>query len=165
MWWLVFLGVILLIIVYLLFVPIVLFIDTEQNIYYLQLKGLAKASLQSDEIEILKIKLKLLFFNFYVFPFKPKTTSAKVQKNKTIKKKSKKKEFKKVLKVVKTFKVKQFKIDIDTGDCIFNAKLYPLFAMLNYKYGGFHVNFQNKNALLLVIENRPIRIIKSFINH
>ena len=165
MWWLVFLGVILLIIVYLLFVPIVLFIDTEQNIYYLQLKGLATASIQADEIEILKIKLKLLFFNFYVFPFKPKTTSAKVQKNKTIKKKSKKKEFKKVLKVIKTFNVKQFKIDIDTGDCIFNAKLYPLFAMLNYKYGGFHVNFQNKNALLLVIENRPIRIIKSFINH
>ena len=165
MWWLVLLGVILLIIVYLLFVPIVLFIDTEQNIYYLQLKGLATASIQADELEIIKIKLKLLFFNFYVFPLKPKTTSPKVQKNKTIKKKSKKKEFKKVLKVIKTFNVKQFKIDIDTGDCIFNAKLYPLLAMLNYKYGGFHVNFQNKNVLLLVIENRPIRIIKSFINH
>lgn len=86
------------------------------------------------------------------------------QTKKTKKKRSKDINFKTLLRVLKSFKVRQFQIDIDTGNCISNAKLYPVFAFLNYYKGGFNINFENRNKVLLSIENRPIRIIKSFIN-
>lgn len=57
-----------------------------------------------------------------------------------------------------------FYLNIDTGDCISNAKLYPLFAFFNYKGGNFNINFEGKNRLALHIQNRPIKIIKTFFN-
>ena len=53
---------------------------------------------------------------------------------------------------------------MDTGNCILNAKLYPLFALLNYYTGNFYINFQGRNQLVLLVKNRPIDIIKSLIN-
>ena len=146
--------------------PIVMVIDTRGNQYCIHLKGLAKANVVADEKEIFKIKLKVLFFNFNFYPLNKKT---KVLYNNEKKKKPKKRyskqvSFKTGLRVLKSFKIKQFDMNLDTGDCIYNAKLYPIFAFLNHYRGGFHINFQGRNHLILVLENRPIRIIKSFIN-
>lgn len=155
------------ILTYVVFIPIILHIDTVKNNYYLQLKGIAKANLLADETEIIKVKLKVFFFIFYIYPLKQRKSCANVKKTKKkpAKKKSQRIGLKKFLKLSKTFEIKQFRMDIDTGNCITNAKLYPIFALLNYKYGGFHVNYKDQNALLLNLENRPIRIIKSFINN
>ncbi|WP_157961199.1 hypothetical protein [Lutibacter citreus] len=60
--------------------------------------------------------------------------------------------------------MKKFLINIDTGDPILNAKLYPIFSLLNISKGNFNVNFKNINQLTLHLENRPIDIIKSYIN-
>ncbi len=53
---------------------------------------------------------------------------------------------------------------MDTGDVVKNAKLYPAFAFLNYHVGGFNINFQGRNQLAVRLQNRPIDIIKLFIN-
>ncbi len=68
------------------------------------------------------------------------------------------------LRLLKSFRIKQFLLNVDTGNCISNAKLYPVFAFLNYRVGGFNINFQGRNQLVLHIQNRPIHIIRSFIN-
>ena len=73
-------------------------------------------------------------------------------------------DIKKVRRMLRTFKVKEFLLDFDSGNCITNAKLYPVFVYLNYQIGGFHINFQGRNQLVLQLHNRPIHIIKSFIN-
>ena len=166
MYLLLFLGLLFLLILYILWTPIILFIDTNTNEYYIQLKGLAKASIEKDKVEFLKIKLTLFFFNFYFFPFGQDKKN--IQK-KNIKKASSKKGNKRIsiktgLRLLKSFKVKRFLLDIDTYDCICNAKLYPIFAFLNYKIGGFNINFEGRNKMVLLMENRPIYIIKSFIN-
>jgi len=146
--------------------PIVMVIDTRGNQYYIHLKGLAKANVVNDEKEIFKIKLKVLFFNFNFYPLNKKTKVLydNEKKKKPKKRYSKQVSFKTGLRVLKSFKIKQFDMNLDTGDCICNAKLYPIFAFLNHYRGGFHINFQGRNHLILVLENRPIRIIKSFIN-
>jgi hypothetical protein len=160
-----FLSVLFLLVICLLLVPIILFIDTNTNQYYIQFKGLAKVSIEANEEEILKIKLKLLFMNFDFYPL----TKHKKRNKKThlTKAKSKKKQnrfnLKTGLRLLKTFKVKQFVMAIDTGDCIYNAKLYPVFAFLNYRIGNFNINFVGRNQLVLHLENRPIYILKSFI--
>lgn len=161
-----FLSVLIVLVICLLLVPIILFIDTNTNQYYVQFKGLAKVSMEANEEEFLKIKLKLLFMNFDFYPLTK--NKKRIKKNHLTKAKSKKKQnrfkLKTGLRLLKTFKVKQFVLEIDTGDCIYNAKLYPIFAFLNYRIGSFNINFIGKNHFLLCLENRPIYILRSFIN-
>ena len=150
---------------YLLFLKMVLYIDTANNEYYVQAKGLVKAKIESHETELIQIKFNTLFLKFSFFPLrkskkkrkKTKTDKASVSRHRTV-------EIQKLLRIIKTFKVVQLLVDIDTGDCITNAKLYPPFALMNYYGGQFSVNFEGRNRLLLNVQNRPIRIIKSFIN-
>ena len=160
----IFLILFLLLILYLLFIPIVLFIDTTTNEYYIKLKGLAKASIETDSKELLRIKLKFLFFNYYFFPLK-KNSAAK--KKKKVKKneirKMKRGRIRKGLRMLSSFNVKKVMLDIDTGNWILNAKLYPLFGFLNHHIGTFNVNFNGMNRMALHMQNRPIYILKSLI--
>ena len=152
---------------YLLLVPIILSINTQKNDYYIQLKGLAKANFEPHEEELLRIKLKVFFMTFYFYPIDEYYKRKRVKKLKSKKHKIKSRKhlsLKKGLQVLKTFKVKQFVIDMDTGDVVKNAKLYPAFAFLNYHVGGFNINFQGRNQLAVRLQNRPIDIIKLFIN-
>lgn len=149
----------------LLLVPIQIYINTANNQYYLQLKGVARANLEGDTEEVIRIKLKVFFTNFYFYPLK-KIGAAKPKKLKksTVKKPKKGIPVKKIRRVLNSFKVKELFVDIDTDDYISNAKLYPVFAFLNYYRGGFNINFEGRNQVVLFIQNRPIHIIKSFIN-
>ena len=162
---LIILFVFLLFVIYLLLTPITLFIDTESHQYYIQLRGLAKASIMQHDKEILIVKLKVLFLKFYVYPLNylglDKRNKHKIN---NIKKKRMLIKIKRILNILKTFRVKRFFVNIDTGNSYLNARLYPLFALLNYNRGNFHVNFEGQNQLVLLVKNRPIHIIKSIIN-
>ena len=155
----------LLLLVFLLLVPIIICIDTTSNQYYLELKGLIKANLEKHETEIFRIRLHVLFMTFYMYPLKKKSLNKQKKDNKKHVNKPKNHiTFNRFFKILKTFKIKQFFINMDTGNCILNAKLYPLFALLNYYTGNFYINFQGRNQLVLLVKNRPIDIIKSLIN-
>ena len=159
--------VFLLLLLYLSMIPIVLFIDTKTNQYYLQVKGLVKASIESHEKELISIRLKVFFLSFYFYPLRNIgiSNNKRLLKSRGNKKKiGKRMDLEKGLRMLKSFKVKRFLFDIDTGDCILNAKLYPLFALLNYHFGGFIVNFEGRNRVELHIYSRPIYLIKSFMN-
>lgn len=156
---------ILLLILSLLLMPVVLFIDTATNQYYIQLPGLAKASVESHQEEFIRIRLKLFFLSFYFCPLKNNgSKKTKKTENKVVKKKGKRLDFAKVLRIIKSIKVKRLLVDIDTGDGILNAKLYPILALLNYKIGKFNINFEGRNRFVLHLYSRPIYIIKSFMN-
>jgi len=147
----------------LLFVPIQIFIDTDTGKYYVGLKGLAKASFEPDEKELLRVRLKVLFYEHYFYPLtkpsKPKPTKSKKTKPK------RRIKFRKVVRLLKSFEVKRFTLDMDTGDYVVNAKMYPIFVFLNQYVASFHINFEDRNRLVMDIRNRPYRILKTFINH
>jgi len=150
---------------YLLFMKMVLYVDTANNEYYVQAKGLVKAKIETHDTELIQIKLNTLFMKFSFFPLgKSKKKKKKTKADKTIVHKRNTIEIQRLFRITRTFKVVQLLVDVDTGDCITNAKLYPPFAFVNYYGGQFRVNFEGRNRLLLHVENRPIRIIKSFIN-
>ncbi|MDJ0646860.1 MAG: hypothetical protein QNJ57_12835 [Flavobacteriaceae bacterium] len=161
------LSLLLLMLIYLLLAPIILYINSSDNDYYVRLPGILKACLLADKEEVLKVKIKILFMSFYFYPLRkdkaPKELK-KIEGRAARKKRKRTMNFKMGLRLLRSFKVKRFFVNIDTGDCISNAKLYPVFAFLNYRYGGFAINFENKNELILKLQNRPIYIIKSFIN-
>ena len=155
----------LLLLVALLLVPIIICIDTTSNQYYLQLQGLIKAHLENHDAEIFRIRINVLFMKFYIYPLKKKSINKQKKDDKRhLTKLKKNMSFSRFFKILRTFKIKQLFINMDTGNCILNAKLYPLFALLNYTAGNFHINFQGRNQFVLLVKNRPIDIIKSFIN-
>ncbi len=154
--------VFLLVVLYVLLIPIILFIDTDTNEYYVQVKGLAKASLEPIKVELLRVKLTVLFMTFYFYPLKYKWFKRNEKKQKSLNKQPI--NLNKIVRILKSFKVKRMLLKIDTGDPILNVKLYTIFSLLNYSAGNFSVNFKNKNQLALHIENRPIDMIRSFIN-
>ena len=73
MYWIIILILLLFLILYLLLIPIVLLIDTATNQYYIQLKGLAKASVERHVEELIRIKLKITFLCFYFYPLRKKS--------------------------------------------------------------------------------------------
>ena len=158
---------IILILVALLFTPIIICIDTVKDHYYIQLKGLLKIYVEANKTAILHIRVHTFFKDFYFYPLQQKKHQKKKTKKTVKKTKSKRKRkvtLTMILRLLKSFKVKKFQIDLDTSNCITNAKLYPLFAFLNYRYGGFNINFDGRIKVLLHLENRPIKILTSFIN-
>lgn len=157
--------ILILFIVGVLFIPMELYIDTNTNQYYARLKGLAIASIEQDKEEIFRIRLKIPFKDFLFYPLKKLGMPKKSTKKKRKKKSKGRLTPKTMLRLLKSFKIKKLKVDIDTGDCITNAKLYPVFAFLDYYIGGFHINFEGRNQMVLLLRNRPIYIIRSFINY
>jgi hypothetical protein len=156
----------LMVIISLLLVPIKFYVNTTTQQYYLQIMGLAKVSIEADEIQWIRLKLKVLFFSFFFYPLKAiGSRKEKIKKVNPKKKKSRNRmNYKTFIRIMKSFNVEKFYLNIDTGNCIYNANLYPLFALLNYRMEGFRINFRGNNQLQLVVKNRPIRIIKAFIN-
>lgn len=155
--------ILILVMGYLLLMPIELFIDTAENEYYIQAKGLMKISVETDAKELILLRLKLPFYNFKIYPLK---ASIKTKKVKSTQKKKVKNLFKlkKGLQLLKSFKVKLFRLDLDTGNYVQNAQLWSAYPIFNQFPGRININFEGRNELLLSIQNRPIYIIKSFIN-
>ena len=89
------------------------------------------------------------------------------QKKKTGKKPSRNPKFRvsQLKGLLRSFRVKAFRLELDTGDPILNARLYPLFLLMDRRMGDIHMNFMNRNHILLQITNRPINLLKAFINH
>jgi hypothetical protein len=168
---LVIIAVLLLLLGYLLWMPILLKIDTDTDEYYLQIKGLAKATLMGDEREVLMLKLNVLFLKFNFYPLRKigslkKDRTGKVGKEDVVKKKKNwKNQSRRAWRVLKSFEVKKLLVEMDTGDYVLNAKLYPVFYLLNMGKGSFSINFNDRNRLALIVQNRPIYILKSIINN
>ncbi len=166
--WLIIIGILLLILVLLLFAPLNLIVNTTNNDYRLYCPGIFSVSAIGDRTEILIMKMRFFFFNYNYYPFGPPEGQKKLKAGKAEKKKRKRSFKRPTLKqarqLIRSFKVKTFWINLDTGDPVRNAKYYPLFAFLNYRYGGFNINFEGRNELALHMQNRPIYILKSFIN-
>ena len=152
----------LLVVMYVLWIPVILYVDTATDQYYLKLKGLSKASIEQHDKQLLKIKLSVLFLKFNIYPLK-QLNLYKQKKSHHTKKKRTHMSISKSLQVLKTFKVERLFMDIDTGNYLLNAQLYPLVIFLNYNNGNFHINFQGRNQLVLHLQSRPIYIIKKLL--
>jgi len=160
-------GIVLMVFGWMLFATLRLYIDTAENQYYVQLKGLMAARIVPSD-DFFHIKFRIPFYTFRYNPFeerKPKKeTKKKPKKSPSAKKKKKRKTWSTNLDLIKsllaTFKVKHCVIDLDTGNYPLNAKLVPVFTLLNHGPVNMRANFRGKSYLFLEIENRLVRFIK-----
>ena len=155
---------------WLLFAPISLNIDSRKNKYLINWGGLGNLTLIPDKEE--------WFFNFKIGFWKKKIFLSSLierQRRKDEKesepgKKKKKtkisffKTRRKIRRFVTSFNVRVCRINLDTDDYYWNALLIPVVQLVNK--GNLHrivINFKNKNDVLLIIENRLIKVLYSIL--
>ena len=69
---------------------------------------------------------------------------------------------KKLIRVLKTFRVTEWQLAVDTGDHTVNAQWYPM-NFLPYTYKNLQINFIDENYLVLKMRNRPWKIVFAFL--
>lgn len=170
MFWILFFGIILFLLLWLLFAPIYFRVEWNDNRRQaaLQWRGIFQARLHAVEGEW-EVQLNVLFFKkrwplmrLLTAPSKPKKPKAKRSSSKSWKPKH---PFRMFRRLWRSFHLIRFRWHLDTDDYVLNAYLFPLFQLTHPKKKlDWAINFNGKNELLLVIENRLGRILYAFIS-
>lgn len=65
--------------------------------------------------------------------------------------------------VGRTFRLRTCEVDLDTGDYVLNAYLYPVFARLTRRNCRLRVGFNGKTHVRIRVENRLYRMLFAFL--
>lgn len=159
--WLIIFLILSLILLWIFFTPLELDIDTRIPQASLRWISIGRAIvIYEDEKWLLKIRI--LFFSRQwdleelIFREKKKKRIKKVKR-----KRKKTMGLRKIFNLLKTFRVTQWQMAIDTGDNVRNAWLYSL-NFLPYAHGHLYVNFFDENYLLLKIRNALWKLAYAF---
>ena len=164
--WLIPLSLLILLLLWLLFAPIQLRVDTVNNRYEAGIWGLIKFWVEYKEGKI-RFRLRVLFFEVNMKRGKKK----KSKKDRPKKKKRRRPKMKTMLRIARaafgSIKVKEFTIAIDTDDYTWNARLWPLVPVLHRWGIHLDVNYQGRNDLVLWVRTYAgkigFRIIKAYL--
>jgi hypothetical protein len=173
MFWLIPISIFLLLIVWILLVPVILFINTEKNRYAATLRGVFHvAVIPSDGLFL--IKGWILFIPFKFNPFRPRRKKSR-RKPRSKKRKKKKGTLQKLSnnrrnlsmfrKLLGAFKIKKLQLNVDTEDFTLNAWLIPLFSYVNSEHVLMQVNYTGTAKLLLDLRIRIGTLIWIFMKY
>ena len=158
---------ILLLISWILFAPIIIRIDSNQGIFLFQWQsiGYAQIRIWSDQ---LLFQFRILFFrkeiDLLTYNFKKDKKPKKEKRKKTRQKRSDAARWlKKIPRAIKSFKVKVFRLNLDTDNYIHNAYLWPVFYALKNDKRHLSINFDGEFEFQFLAKGQVFRILKSFI--
>ena len=162
--WAVLLILLISIITYLLLMPLELYIDSYRGRYYFKMGFLARASVEKDSAELMRLNLRVLFMNFFWRPSDFRRWGK--QKKKSTQKSGKKRHMTlgQGKRLLNSFRIKAFRMELDTGNPVLNAQLFPFSHLSGQPVGKVGINYLGCNNMLLQITNRPIYILNAFIN-
>lgn len=147
--WYILISLLLLFLIWLLFVPVILYTNTDRNRYLLTLPGIFRAVLVPYE-GLFRIRGWIFFIPFKFNPFKQR----KRKKEQKPRKKKKKRfwrsgNFRTMKGALRALRIRKLEADIDTDDFTLNAWLVPVFSAVNQENIHLHVNFEGQQSLLL----------------
>lgn len=158
------LGILLficLLLLWFLISPFIIEIDSRKPLAMLKWVSIGKAAIWYDEEWWLGFRV--LFFQKKIRLSSIKDKQKKVAAPLVKKTKRKRKlSFRKILNVVRTFRIEEWKLAIDTGDYARNAQIYPL-NFLPKLSGHMQINFNDENYLYVRIRNRPLKMLYAFL--
>jgi hypothetical protein len=168
MWiFLTFLLLLLLTIVWLLWSKLVICINSYQGRYYCTYGGLITVSPVEQDDRIF-IWVKVPFYTFRIDPQRSKKKTDKAVPGKPDRKKPTTGKGRKLrmtfylrilVDALKTFTIRRFQLDLDTGDFVLNAQLTPVVVALNRGGARVQVNYHGHTNLWIVIENQLVRLV------
>ena len=165
-WLLIILCFVLLLLVWFLISPVVLEVDTRVPYAAFRWLSIGNARIWHEEDEWW-LRIQFLFFHkkMRVAAMKGKPRKAKTitDKRRPHKKVSRGRLLAKLLGVIKTCRVTEWRLSIDTGDYVRNAQLYPL-NFLPYAFRHLEVNFTDENYLVLKLRSRPWKMMYAYLH-
>jgi hypothetical protein len=69
----------------------------------------------------------------------------------------------KMVKLIKSCRVSEWQLAVDTGDYTCNARLFPL-NYLPYTFEHVYINFRDDNYLVVKIRSRPWKMLYAFLH-
>ncbi len=166
MTWIIILAILLFFLAWLLLAPIFLYISTTESKYEAGLKGVFKVMIKMDSKELPFLMGKVFFFAFRIPIFKVKAKKTKAATPRKRKKKMRKlvrkrmRVFMKIAwRIIRSYRLKKLKLNIDTGDVIRNAHLIPVFSVVHREKVQLSINYENKTEFLLHLESSLGRML------
>lgn len=163
-WFLILVLILLAILSYLLFAPIFIDIDSDNNLYRLRFHQLASGTLVVKNYSF-KIDLHLAWWKKQFDLFHKKSENKITKKTAPMKRaRHRVISFKVVKALINSFKINTFRVDLDTDNMKLNGMLYPVFYGIS-RYTGKHImiNFLGNNKIEIQIENNLARMIRAYI--
>ena len=159
---------------WILFLPIRLVINTEDEQFYIKQSGTFKVTFKLDELELVYLRVRLFYISFSLYPIRSILNDAKPADKKKRKKRNLSiRTIHLLFKIIKnnlsTYKVKKLIVNIDTGSVITNSYLFPVGEIIGGKDIRLSINNSNDYNLEVLIENTLFMMvvvtIKSLIKH
>ena len=160
-------GLLVLTLLYLLMAPFYLEINSATGLFRLRFQKLIRADIRISESSLV-LDLKMAWWHRQ-FDVLSKSASgkrpAKQMKNKGASKRTKRSiPLHKGLAVLQSFKINKLDISICFDDMAWNGLLYPLFFWLSrLSRKNMEINFQDRNEVILEIENSCFRMIRAYL--
>jgi hypothetical protein len=157
-WLLIFFGLILSILSYLLFAPFYIEINTQNGLCGIRFHKLLTAKLKVTQSSLL-LDLKIAGIQKQIDLLTQKNTSKQATK-----KKVENTSYKKILAILVSFKVNKFYLTICFDNMSLNGILYPFFRWLSFKTEKvIEINFCGQNEIAFEAENNFFRVIRAYI--
>jgi hypothetical protein len=152
-------GLLVVPVLWLLTAPLVLEIDTRVPEAQFRITGIGNCRISYQEEWMLRFRI--LFFRKTI-----RTAAIQRKKKGPAKKRTKKrmtfgKLFKKVISVLRSFRVEQWELAIDSDEIIQNARLYPLNFLPRFR-NHLRINFTGDNYFYIRIRNRGWKILYAY---
>jgi hypothetical protein len=154
-----------------LFGPIIIFINTGTSRYHLALPGVFKIAVVPSD-GLFHIRGRAFFIPWRYNPFKPKKEKEDGKPGKKTKQPKKRGGLKirsgslrMAGDLLRSFRIRKLDLDLDTDDVILNAWLVPAFSMVNSENIRMRVNFEGNASLLLDLRTRLGALLWIFIRN
>lgn len=158
--------VLLSLLLWVILAPILLNIDTKNHKYQLSLFRMISVDFRRMDTDLFVHMHNMLFSKTFKIDVLEQITRRRAKKIQP-QVKSKKNRFslsgRKMWRLFRTFKVRNLKLRIDTGDYYYNGLLYPIRFLINGRNRDVQFVFGGDNELVLVVENRLIRMLRAII--
>lgn len=152
-----------LILLYLLLAPFYLEVNSRENRYCIRYHKLAEAKIYATA-ESLFLELRIMGWHTIIDLLRRR--NGKIKTVKKTKPGVVKISVRKMLAIVKSFKLSRCRVSADTGDMAMNGILYPwLFWLGRLTKNDVRINFCNDNAIELVIENNFYRLLRAYLTN
>lgn len=147
----------------LMFLPLTLVVNTNQNKYNISQPGIFRVDLLWHKDALPKLSFRVLFFKFKINAAKGKKRVPTKERKRSVRK------IKKPLwlmkKILRKIHLKRFYADIDTGDFPLNAQLIPVCNSLGHPNVDININFFNTNRVDIKVMAFPYELILVLIGH
>jgi len=159
MFWIILISVIAATLLWIMLGPVIIFLDTQENRYHLNLPGIIKvAAVPDGDFFLVRGRVFLIPFRFDPFTENRRKRKRKPKESSETPKRKRSLNLLQGMKlgrdVMRSFRIRRIWLNIDTDDFMLNTQLVPVFSAINSQHTRMQVNFEGDASLLLDLRTR-----------